>query len=81
MRIAHDKLYTALIENYALRQSVKPGISGWAQVNGHRGETPTVEAMRARVEHDLWYARNASFALDVETLFRTAFEIFRRNVW
>ncbi len=80
--IAHDKLYTALIENYVLRQCVKPGISGWAQVNGHRGETPTIEAMQARVEHDLWYARHASFALDVEILFRTAFEIFRRtNVW
>jgi lipopolysaccharide/colanic/teichoic acid biosynthesis glycosyltransferase len=79
--LAHDRLYTALIENYALRQCVKPGISGWAQVNGHRGETPALADMRARVEHDLWYARHQNFALDVKILVRTAFEIFRRNAW
>ena len=77
--LAHDTLYTTLIGNYPQRQNVKPGITGWAQVNGHRGETPTVESMRARVEHDLWYARNASLALDIEILFRTAAEVLRRD--
>lgn len=77
--MAHDRLYATLIANYPLRQLVKPGISGWAQVNGHRGETPTIESMRARVEHDLWYARNQTFALDVEILFRTFIEIFRHT--
>lgn len=80
--LAHDRLYGTLIENYTLRQTVKPGISGWAQINGHRGETATVDAMRARVEHDLWYARHQSFALDVKILFRTVFAIFRcNNAW
>lgn len=80
--LAHDKLYASLIDNYVLRQAVKPGISGWAQINGHRGETPTVESMHARVEHDLWYARNQSFALDIKILFRTAYTILRRaDAW
>ena len=79
--LAHDRLYTRLIENYAIRQRVKPGISGWAQVNGHRGETPAPADMRARVEHDLWYVRHQSFTLDLSIILRTAFEIFRRKVW
>jgi len=76
---AHDRLYATLIGNYPQRQLSKPGITGWAQVHGLRGETPTVESMKARVDFDLWYVRNASFALDVEILFRTVFEIFRRT--
>ncbi|HUJ03032.1 MAG TPA: exopolysaccharide biosynthesis polyprenyl glycosylphosphotransferase [Rhizomicrobium sp.] len=80
--LAHDRLYGALIENYAQRQRVRPGISGWAQVNGHRGETPTIESMRERVEHDLWYARHRSFTLDLKILFRTAYQILgRANAW
>ena len=79
--LAHDRHYTRLIENYALRQRVKPGISGWAQVNGHRGETPALEDMRARVEHDLWYVHHQSFALDAKILFRTFFEIVRSKAW
>ncbi|HEV2561697.1 MAG TPA: exopolysaccharide biosynthesis polyprenyl glycosylphosphotransferase [Rhizomicrobium sp.] len=76
---AHDRLYATLIGNYPQRQLAKPGITGWAQVHGLRGETPTVESMKARVDFDLWYVRNASFVLDVEILFRTVFEIFRRT--
>lgn len=76
---AHDEFYSALIGHYEQRQRVKPGITGWAQVNGHRGETPTIESMRARVDFDVWYARHAGIALDLEILFRTAFEVFRRR--
>lgn len=76
---AHDQFYSALIGHYEQRQRVKPGITGWAQVNGHRGETPTIESMRARVDFDVWYARHAGIALDFEILFRTAFEVFRRR--
>jgi putative colanic acid biosynthesis UDP-glucose lipid carrier transferase len=76
---AHDREYTNLIGNYELRQHVKPGITGWAQVNGFRGETTTTAQMRQRVECDLWYAKNASIALDIQILARTALEIFRQR--
>ena len=77
--IAHDRLYSTLIDNYQLRQIVKPGITGWAQVNGLRGETPAVEDMRDRVTLDIWYARRASFTLDLKILLRTPFEVFRQR--
>ena len=69
--LAHDELYAKIIENYALRQHVKPGITGWAQVNGFRGETPTVDLMYRRIELDLWYAANCSLTLDIFILLRT----------
>ena len=70
--LAHDRLYATVIRDYQQRQRVKPGITGWAQVNGFRGETPTVEAMMRRVEHDVWYANHHSIALDFRILLRTA---------
>jgi len=76
---AHDQMYAKLIDCYVLRQGIKPGITGWAQVHGLRGETPTVESMRARVDYDIWYVRNANIALDLEILLRTALEVFRRR--
>lgn len=79
---AHDQLYAILIENYELRQLVKPGITGWAQVHGHRGETPTLEAMRRRVELDIWYARNANPWTDLRILLRTPLEVLQgRNAY
>jgi exopolysaccharide biosynthesis polyprenyl glycosylphosphotransferase len=79
---AHDEMYARLIDCYALRQNIKPGITGWAQVNGLRGETPTLESMRRRVDFDLWYVNNANIALDIEILFRTVAEVFRsRNAF
>jgi len=74
--VAHDELYETLIENYALRQHVKPGITGWAQVKGYRGETPTVDVMYQRIENDLWYAANCSLSLDLGILLRTLGVIF-----
>jgi putative colanic acid biosysnthesis UDP-glucose lipid carrier transferase len=74
---AHDALYTALIANYELRQNVKPGITGWAQVNGYRGGTPTVDLMQRRVDLDVWYVANASLSLDLKILLRTPLEILR----
>ncbi len=80
--MAHDDHYEQLIEGYSLRQSVKPGLTGWAQVNGFRGETPELEMMVSRVHCDLWYVRNRSFLLDLRILFRTVGELFRnRNVY
>jgi len=70
--LAHDRLYSRLIPDYDARQNVRPGISGWAQVNGLRGVTPTAQDMQRRVAHDVWYTYNASLALDIVILFRTA---------
>jgi Undecaprenyl-phosphate glucose phosphotransferase len=69
--IAHNSEFEKLVANYAFRQHVKPGITGWAQVNGYRGETPTAELMAKRVEFDLWYIKNWSIWLDIRILFRT----------
>jgi undecaprenyl-phosphate galactose phosphotransferase/putative colanic acid biosynthesis UDP-glucose lipid carrier transferase len=77
--VAHDELYAKLIENYELRQHVKPGVTGWAQVNGLRGETPTVDLMFRRIEFDLWYAANSSVMLDLHILVRTLFAVLRQN--
>jgi undecaprenyl-phosphate galactose phosphotransferase/putative colanic acid biosynthesis UDP-glucose lipid carrier transferase len=68
---AHNTEYERLVANYAFRYHVKPGISGWAQVNGFRGETPSVDLMERRVELDLWYVDNWSFWLDVRILWKT----------
>jgi len=75
--VAHDEYYGAAIANYAVRQQVKPGITGWAQVNGARGATPTLESMRTRVDLDAWYVEHASLALDLLILARTPFEVLR----
>jgi Undecaprenyl-phosphate glucose phosphotransferase len=69
--VAHNTEYERVVANYAFRYHVKPGISGWAQVNGFRGETSTVDLMEKRVEFDLWYVSNWSFWLDVRILWKT----------
>jgi undecaprenyl-phosphate galactose phosphotransferase/putative colanic acid biosynthesis UDP-glucose lipid carrier transferase len=69
--ICFDNQYGAPIREYAMRHHVKPGITGWAQINGHRGETPLLDNMKNRVEHDLWYINNWTFALDIKILLKT----------
>jgi undecaprenyl-phosphate galactose phosphotransferase/putative colanic acid biosynthesis UDP-glucose lipid carrier transferase len=69
--VAHNSEYQKLVDKYAHRYQLKPGITGWAQVNGFRGETKSVEMMAKRVEFDLWYINNWSLWLDVKILFRT----------
>jgi len=69
--VAHNEMYREMIKAYMVRHKVKPGITGWAQVNGHRGETDTLDKMRARVEYDLEYLRNWSLALDLQIIVRT----------
>ena len=69
--VAHNSEFEKIVANYAFRQHVKPGITGWAQVNGYRGETPTPELMAKRVEFDLWYIKSWSIWLDIRILFRT----------
>jgi exopolysaccharide biosynthesis polyprenyl glycosylphosphotransferase len=73
--IAHDALYSRLIDIYPLRHLVKPGLTGWAQIHGFRGPTPSIDLMRRRVELDIWYARHANFALDLKIMLRTPQEL------
>lgn len=74
--IAHNETYRKLIKGYMVRHKVRPGITGWAQVNGLRGETDTLEKMQARIDHDLDYLRNWSMALDVKIILKTIFLVF-----
>jgi exopolysaccharide biosynthesis polyprenyl glycosylphosphotransferase len=71
--LQHDRAFEDKVALYARRHNVKPGITGWAQVNGFRGETATDEQMRARVEHDLYYIDNWSFWFDLRIILMTMF--------
>lgn len=74
--IAHNEEYRKLISGYMLRHKVKPGITGWAQINGWRGETDTLDKMRKRIEYDLNYIRRWSLWLDLKIVFLTVFKGF-----
>ncbi|MGP8291717.1 undecaprenyl-phosphate glucose phosphotransferase [Vreelandella zhanjiangensis] len=77
--LAHNEYYKELVESYMRRHKVKPGITGWAQVNGLRGETDTLEKMQRRVEYDLWYIDNWSIWLDLKIVFMTVFKGFKNK--
>jgi undecaprenyl-phosphate galactose phosphotransferase/putative colanic acid biosynthesis UDP-glucose lipid carrier transferase len=80
--LAHDYEYGKMIANYAFRHHVKPGITGWAQVQGYRGGTPRLELMERRIALDLWYIDNWSLVLDINIMLRTSFELIRsRNAY
>ena len=80
--VAHDNHFDKLVRNYALRQRVKPGLTGWAQIHGHRGPTPTTEHIERRVECDLWYIDNWRLGLDFVILMQTPLEVLRgRNAY
>ncbi len=70
--LAHDNYYDEIISNYVYRHHMKPGLTGWAQVNGFRGETATIDLMEKRVEYDVWYVSNWSIWFDAKILMRTA---------
>ena len=76
---SHNSEYEKLIANYAFRHHVKPGLTGWAQVNGYRGETQRVEQMKLRVEHDLWYINNWSPWLDLRIVIQTVLVTLRQD--
>lgn len=71
----HTEKYSELIGNYMVRHLAKPGITGWAQINGCRGETKTVEEMAARVEYDIWYIEHWTILLDMKILIKTAWQV------
>lgn len=69
--VKHTEMYSKLIDNYMDRHAVKPGITGWAQVTGLRGETKELSQMENRVKADIWYIQNWSFLLDIKILIKT----------
>jgi putative colanic acid biosysnthesis UDP-glucose lipid carrier transferase len=75
--LKHTDDYSQVLEQYMVRHFAKPGITGWAQVNGYRGETRELEQMKGRVEHDIWYLENWSLWLDVKIIILTAYNILR----
>ena len=77
--VAHNELYRKLIPGYMIRHKVKPGITGLAQVNGFRGETETVEKMKARVQFDLEYLRNWTPLLDLQIILKTIWVVLRKD--
>jgi putative colanic acid biosynthesis UDP-glucose lipid carrier transferase len=77
--VAHNEMYRKLVKSYMVRHKVRPGITGWAQVNGLRGETETVDKMKARIEYDLDYLRHWSLRLDLHIIWRTIFVVFKKS--
>ncbi len=75
--LAHTEMYGKMIDKYMMRHTVKPGITGWAQVRGFRGPTPELWMMEKRVEYDVWYAENWSFMLDLKIIILTVINVFR----
>ncbi|MBG9377061.1 exopolysaccharide biosynthesis polyprenyl glycosylphosphotransferase [Panacibacter sp. DH6] len=77
--LRHTEEYSNLIKAYMVRLYLKPGLTGWAQVNGFRGETPDLESMQKRIEHDIWYMQNWSPRLDTRIFFKTAINMLRKE--
>jgi exopolysaccharide biosynthesis polyprenyl glycosylphosphotransferase len=77
--LAHDNYFENVLSDYAFRHHVKPGMTGWAQCNGARGATPSVEHVSERVKLDLWYINNWSLWLDIQILIQTFYEVLRRR--
>ena len=75
--VAQTEMYSELIDKYMLRHTIKPGITGWAQVRGFRGQTEELWQMEKRVEYDVWYAENWTFLLDLKIIFRTIYNALR----
>jgi Undecaprenyl-phosphate glucose phosphotransferase len=77
--LAHDNYFENVLGDYAFRHHVKPGMTGWAQCNGARGATPSIEHISERVKLDLWYINNWSLWLDIQILIKTFFEVLRKR--
>lgn len=75
--LKHTELYSTAIDKYMVRHLIRPGITGWAQVNGYRGETRTVDQMEGRVKLDVWYIENWSFLLDLKIISVTFLNMFK----
>ena len=75
--VKHTQDYSKIIDKYMLRHLIKPGITGWAQVNGYRGETRELWQMKRRGEYDVWYIEHWNFWLDIKIIFLTVVNAFR----
>ncbi len=77
--LKHTSDYSKVVDDYMIRQFLKPGITGWAQINGYRGEITNPEQIKMRVNKDLWYLENWSLWLDIQILFLTVYHVFKGN--
>lgn len=77
--LKHTEDYSRLINNYMVRHFIKPGITGWAQVMGYRGQTEELWQMEKRVEHDIWYIEHWTFLLDIKIIIRTVINAFHEE--
>ena len=75
--LSHTKLYSAVIDKYMVRHSIKPGITGWAQITGFRGEINEISQMEERVKRDVWYIENWSFFFDLKIILLTTLSMFK----
>lgn len=77
--LKHTSDYSKVVDDYMIRQFLKPGITGWAQINGYRGEITNPEQIQMRVMKDLWYLENWSLWLDIQILFLTVYHVIKEN--
>lgn len=77
--VKHTADYSKVVDEYMVRQFLKPGITGWAQINGYRGEITNVEQIKMRVNKDLWYLENWSLWLDIRIMFLTIYHVAAKN--
>ena len=77
--VEHDIFYSGHFQSFLKRHKASPGLTGWAQVSGYRGETKTIDLMKRRMDHDLWYLKNWSIWLDLYIMFKTFYIIFRKT--
>ena len=75
--LKHTREYSAIIDKYMVRHFAKPGLTGWAQINGYRGETRELWQMEKRVEYDIWYIENWNILLDLKIIFLTFVLLFK----
>jgi putative colanic acid biosynthesis UDP-glucose lipid carrier transferase len=75
--LKHTNDYSKIVDDFMIRQFLKPGITGWAQISGYRGEITNPEQIKMRVDKDLWYLENWNLWLDIQILFLTIYLVFR----
>ena len=73
----HTEQYSEQVNHYMVRLYLKPGLTGWAQVNGYRGEIKNIELLKSRVDHDIWYMEHWSIFLDIKIMFLTFMNIIK----
>ena len=75
--LKHTEEYSAIIDKYMVRHFIKPGLTGWAQVNGYRGETKELSQMEMRIKHDIWYIEHWNLLLDIKIILLTIWQAIK----